>query len=66
LVFDVYAEIFGIHYPSHFWEISKEHNTRVFPNKNALSSVILGKIKDKAELWVLSDAKKIINLILGK
>jgi hypothetical protein len=47
------------------WEILNEPNARMFTNKHAPPSVILGMIKYKAKLWVLAGAERLSNFILG-
>lgn len=45
------------------WELWNERNARVFKNKHCPPSVILHKVKQESNLWVLAGAKHMCNLI---
>ena len=47
------------------WELWSERNARVFKNKSALPSIILGRNKDEATTWVKTGAKHLEFLLVG-
>jgi hypothetical protein len=45
------------------WEIWKERNERVFNNKSSLPSVVMHKIREEGNDWILAGAKNLAELL---
>jgi hypothetical protein len=45
------------------WEIWKERNAQAFHNKSVTVAMLVAKIKHEAEMWQLTDAKALSNVM---